>query len=99
MLQATFLSNNCFEHLTRLIQNSKVGGAQRLGNPSWGLPVLGGTGLGWGGLWRAGWPKARDGSAPLRRRDVAEGQELPWPLVPPFSSPKARGRRRARWFR
>lgn len=28
MLQATFLSNNCFEHLIRLIQNSKVGGAQ-----------------------------------------------------------------------
>uniref|UniRef100_A0A8C0KM69 Neurobeachin-like protein 2 n=1 Tax=Canis lupus dingo TaxID=286419 RepID=A0A8C0KM69_CANLU len=28
VLQATFLSNNCFEHLTRLIQNSKVGGAQ-----------------------------------------------------------------------
>lgn len=25
VLQATFLSNNCFEHLTRLIQNSKVG--------------------------------------------------------------------------
>nr|XP_019579571.1 PREDICTED: neurobeachin-like protein 2 isoform X4 [Rhinolophus sinicus] len=24
VLQATFLSNNCFEHLTRLIQNSKV---------------------------------------------------------------------------
>lgn len=28
VLQATFLSNNCFEHLIRLIQNSKVGGAQ-----------------------------------------------------------------------
>lgn len=28
VLQATFLSNNCFEHLTRLIQNSKVGRAQ-----------------------------------------------------------------------
>lgn len=26
VLQATFLSNNCFEHLIRLIQNSKVGG-------------------------------------------------------------------------
>lgn len=24
VLQATFLSNNCFEHLIRLIQNSKV---------------------------------------------------------------------------
>lgn len=51
VLQATFLSNNCFEHLTRLIQNSKVGGAQlrgtRLGNPSWGL--LGEPGLDWAG--------------------------------------------------
>lgn len=28
VLQATFLSNNCFEHLTRLIQNSKVGRTQ-----------------------------------------------------------------------
>lgn len=28
VLQATFLSNNCFEHLTRLIQNSKVRRAQ-----------------------------------------------------------------------
>ena len=28
VLQATFLSNNCFEHLIRLIQNSKVGRAQ-----------------------------------------------------------------------
>lgn len=25
VLQATFLSNNCFEHLIRLVQNSKVG--------------------------------------------------------------------------
>ena len=28
VLQATFLRNNCFDHLIRLIQNSKVGGAQ-----------------------------------------------------------------------
>lgn len=31
VLQATFLSNNCFEHLIRLIQNSKVGGVPRGG--------------------------------------------------------------------
>lgn len=61
VLQATFLSNNCFEHLTRLIQNSKVGraqaggggpGAQRLGEPRGALSCcqasLGYTGLGGG---------------------------------------------------
>lgn len=39
VLQATFLSNNCFEHLIRLIQNSKVGGAQVRGLE----PEAGGT--------------------------------------------------------
>lgn len=34
VLQATFLSNNCFEHLIRLIQNSKVGGV----SPGGGRP-------------------------------------------------------------
>lgn len=29
VLQATFLSNNCFEHLMRLVQNSKVGISRR----------------------------------------------------------------------
>lgn len=79
VLQATFLSNNCFEHLIRLIQNSKVGGA-RLGVR--GLEPQGrGHHLGMraelllskpgldraGGLWLVGRPKAQDGSACCRR--------------------------------
>lgn len=67
VLQATFLSNNCFEHLTRLIQNSKVGGAQagggepgtqRLGEPPVGAKMLlSKLGLGWAkGSWLVGWP-------------------------------------------
>lgn len=35
VLQATFLSNNCFEHLIRLIQNSKVGGVPPGGWKAW----------------------------------------------------------------
>lgn len=42
VLQATFLSNNCFEHLIRLIQNSKVGGPGRGAGPGAG----GGTACG-----------------------------------------------------
>lgn len=38
VLQATFLSNNCFEHLIRLIQNSKVGGVPPAGWKAWGVP-------------------------------------------------------------
>lgn len=55
VLQATFLSNNCFEHLTRLIQNSKVGRARLrvdgLGPGGWGTTcgVLQAS-LGWTGL-------------------------------------------------
>lgn len=40
VLQAVFLSNNCFEHIIRLLQNSKV-----LGWPPW-YPHLVTLGLG-----------------------------------------------------
>lgn len=70
MLQATFLSNNCFEHLIRLIQNSKVGGAQA---------GAGGTTCGcraadeqtWAGgmaCTSVGGPGAQDGSGPHMKR-------------------------------
>lgn len=70
-LQATFLSNNCFEHLTRLIQNSKVGRAQavggRPGTQILGVPsmcaqlLLSKLGLDQaGGVWQVGWLGARE---------------------------------------
>lgn len=53
VLQATFLSNNCFEHLIRLIQNSKVGGP-RPGSGAWnrrlGAPRVDAEQMGWTGL-------------------------------------------------
>lgn len=71
VLQATFLSNNCFEHLIRLIQNSKVGGA-RAGGP------CGGAGLHrLGGVAGGGGACSAVGGAAVKER------ELPWPLVSP----------------
>lgn len=97
MLQATFLSNNCFEHLTRLIQNSKVGGAQ-LGVGVGGLePLLGATlllsqsGLDWpGGLCLGGWPEAQDGSAPHRREMSWKDRSCPGPSSL-FPQPQVQG--------
>lgn len=105
MLQATFLSNNCFEHLTRLIQNSKVGRARLrvdgLGPGGWGTTCgvlqasLGWTGLGvcgeWGGL-RLGMALYPIGGACRGRTGAALAP------CPSFPSPKSRGRRRAQLF-
>lgn len=107
MLQATFLSNNCFEHLTRLIQNSKVSraqawgegpGTQELEGPHVGAEQHPAGGRGWwvacssvGGPW--------DGSVPHKERVVLwKDWSCPGPLFLPFPSRKCRGRRTAQLF-
>ena len=85
VLQATFLSNNCFEHLTRLIQNSKVGWARlggRAWNPEAAEPLLGTElllskpGLDLAGVWLVGWPKAQDGSLPSRHHPERSVEDM-----------------------